>query len=79
MTKLQQSSIVPSGPNLWAHLDSTIQQQHLVHEEVAEDTGAVDNNIHTGAAEFLKRDDLQLIHTAKRIRYGPDANHHHNL
>mmetsp|Transcript_45111 Transcript_45111/g.134702 ORF Transcript_45111/g.134702 Transcript_45111/m.134702 type:complete len:598 (+) Transcript_45111:1213-3006(+) len=64
---------------LRSHLDGAVEKQHLVDEQVAEHTRAVDDDVNTWAAKLLKRDDLELVHAAKRIRHWADAHHHHHL
>mmetsp|Transcript_21009 Transcript_21009/g.46075 ORF Transcript_21009/g.46075 Transcript_21009/m.46075 type:complete len:1268 (+) Transcript_21009:731-4534(+) len=64
---------------LRSQLDGAVQQQHLVDEQVAEHTGAVHHHVHTGPAQLLQGDDLQLVHAAQSIRHRLDAHHHHDL
>mmetsp|Transcript_10524 Transcript_10524/g.29573 ORF Transcript_10524/g.29573 Transcript_10524/m.29573 type:complete len:518 (+) Transcript_10524:2164-3717(+) len=64
---------------LGGHLDTTVHEVHLVDEEITEDTGARNNNVDTGTAKLLKRNELNLVDTAKGVRNGTDTNEGQNL
>mmetsp|Transcript_11210 Transcript_11210/g.23518 ORF Transcript_11210/g.23518 Transcript_11210/m.23518 type:complete len:586 (+) Transcript_11210:381-2138(+) len=59
---------------LSGHLDTTVQQVHLVDEQVTEHSRARHNHINTGAAKLLKRNELHLVHTAKTVSHRTDTN-----
>mmetsp|Transcript_61007 Transcript_61007/g.108459 ORF Transcript_61007/g.108459 Transcript_61007/m.108459 type:complete len:232 (-) Transcript_61007:3020-3715(-) len=48
-------------------LDGTVQQVHLVDEQIAEDSGAVANHIDAWSAELCQRDKLHLVHTSQGV------------
>ena len=64
---------------LRGELDGAVQEVHLVDEEVAEDAGAVDDDVDARAAELLEGDDLELVHAAERVGHGADTDHQHHL
>ena len=55
---------------LGGELDGAVQQVHLVDEQIAEDAGAVDDDVDARAAEFFQRNNLELVHSAESIRAG---------
>mmetsp|Transcript_23287 Transcript_23287/g.34498 ORF Transcript_23287/g.34498 Transcript_23287/m.34498 type:complete len:279 (+) Transcript_23287:901-1737(+) len=59
---------------LSSQLDSTVHQVHLVDEQITENSRTGYNNIDTRTSKHLKRNQLNLVHTSKRIRYGFDSN-----
>jgi hypothetical protein len=61
------------------HLDRSVEQVHLVDKEVAEDAGAVDDDVDARAAELLDGEHLELVDAAKRVGHGLDAHHPEHL
>mmetsp|Transcript_22602 Transcript_22602/g.33636 ORF Transcript_22602/g.33636 Transcript_22602/m.33636 type:complete len:237 (+) Transcript_22602:931-1641(+) len=49
------------------HLDTTIQQVHLVDEQVTEHSRTRHNNVNTRTAKLLQRNQLNLVHTTNRV------------
>mmetsp|Transcript_27247 Transcript_27247/g.59503 ORF Transcript_27247/g.59503 Transcript_27247/m.59503 type:complete len:1448 (-) Transcript_27247:88-4431(-) len=64
---------------LGGELHGAVQQVHLVHEQVAEDAGAVHHHVDAGAAELLEGDELELVHAAEGVGHGAHAHHPHHL
>mmetsp|Transcript_25720 Transcript_25720/g.64239 ORF Transcript_25720/g.64239 Transcript_25720/m.64239 type:complete len:1163 (-) Transcript_25720:603-4091(-) len=64
---------------LGRHLDRAVHKSHLVDEQITEDAGAVDDDVDTGPAELLKRDQAKLVHATELVRLGNNAEHPHDL
>mmetsp|Transcript_5701 Transcript_5701/g.23522 ORF Transcript_5701/g.23522 Transcript_5701/m.23522 type:complete len:1185 (+) Transcript_5701:1625-5179(+) len=64
---------------LGGELDGAVEKVHLVDEEIAEDAGAVDDDVDAGAAELFEGDELELVHAAEGVGHGADADHEHHL
>ena len=76
---LTDKVLVEGLVGLGGHLDTTVHEVHLVDEEITEHTGARNDNVDTGTAKLLKRDELNLVDTAERIGNGTDTNKSQNL
>lgn len=52
---------------------SSVEQVHLVDEQVTEHSGARHDDVDTGTAKLLQRDKLELVHAADGVGNGPNA------
>mmetsp|Transcript_118494 Transcript_118494/g.330589 ORF Transcript_118494/g.330589 Transcript_118494/m.330589 type:complete len:231 (+) Transcript_118494:961-1653(+) len=55
------------------HLDRAVQEVHLVDEQVAEDPGAIADDVDARAAQLIERNELYPVDTPKVVRHRPGA------
>mmetsp|Transcript_27935 Transcript_27935/g.66295 ORF Transcript_27935/g.66295 Transcript_27935/m.66295 type:complete len:677 (-) Transcript_27935:2458-4488(-) len=64
---------------LRSFLDGTVQEVHLVDEQVSEDTRAVAHHIDAGPAQLLQGDQLHLVHAAQGVWHRAGAHQGQHL
>ena len=55
------------------------EKTYLVDEQVAEDTGARDDHVNTGAVQLLQGDELEFVDAADGVGDGTDASQSQDL